>query len=128
MKNQEIKEVEVINLGNAEEVKAEINKIVKVDRRKNNPGRPKSQKAKQEDQFKNDLYKNETPFNYGSTNYKIVGDQLLMESFDEALQEQWETVGVIDKVMPTKFRVQTQTLVGTSAEVVIKHDDIKLNN
>jgi hypothetical protein len=126
MKNQEVKEVEVINLGNAEEVKAEMAKIVKVDRRKNNPGRPKSEKALVEDEFKTDLYKKETKFNYASSNYKIVGDQLMKESYDEALQEQYEMVGVIDKVMPTKFRVQTQTLVGTNAEVVIKHVDIKL--
>jgi hypothetical protein len=126
MKNQEVKEVEVINLGNAEEVKAEMDKIVKVDRRKNNPGRPKSEKALVEDEFKNDLYKNEVVFNYMSSNYKVVENQLMMESFDEALQEQWEIVGVIDKVMPTKFRVQTQTLVGTNAEVVIKHVDVNL--
>ena len=127
MENLEVKAVETVELGNVESVKVEANEVVKIDRRKNNPGRPKSKKAQQEDQFKNDLYKNEVVFNYGSSNYKIVGNQLMMESFDEALQEQWETVGVIDKVMPTKFRVQTQTLVGTNAEVVIKHDEIKLN-
>lgn len=126
MKNQEVKEVEVINLGNAEEVKAEMDRIVKVDRRKNNPGRPKSEKALVEDGFKNDLYKNEVVFNYMSSNYKVVENQLMMESFDETLQEQWEIVGVIDKVMPTKFRIQTQTLVGTNAEVVIKHVDVNL--
>ncbi len=127
MKSQEVKELEVVELGNVESVKAELDNVVKVDKRKNNPGRPKSEKAQQEDQFKNDLYKNEVAFNYGSANYKVVDNQLMMESFDEALQEQWETVGVIDKVMPTKFRVQTQTLVGTNAEVVIKHGEIKLN-
>jgi len=109
------------------EVKAvEQVETVKIDRRKNNPGRPKSKESMEKDQFMDSLFKKETKFNYLTNNFKIVGNQLYMESYDEALQEQLEFVGVIDKVMPTKFRVQTQTMLGTKAEVVIKLKDIVL--
>ena len=101
------------------ENKVRITSEGKVDKRSMNPGRPKSLETLKHELFLEDLYENRTKFNIEG----VVG-VFNIGAGDLYKNDVW--VGRIDKIFPTKFRVITKSLIGTSMEQIIKLDSIEM--
>jgi hypothetical protein len=101
-------------------VKVEVQES-KFDRRKFNPGRPKSEEAQQQDEFVYNLTQGQV-FTVGGLN----GDFNLNLSQDSLLRKNGVIVGLLVNTYPTKLKFETKTGIGNTVDYVIKFKDVKL--